>query len=162
MTSRRPTRSGLAKELATKQLWRLAHRQSPRPAPAVSYPPIRDLLSGGAVYTKTIAQVECTGAGGFACGWSIAEGSSYSVALAKAMAQAAVDVGTGDASAFCVADVEAVAGAIAEAAASAESKACVHGIGSEKDFQEAFVESVAEAVASAFVTATAKTCDGNQ
>lgn len=112
------------------------------------------------VYTKTIAKVQCEGAGGFACGWSISEGSAFATAMSKAIAQAAVDAGSVDANAFCVADVEAIAGAVAEAAADSESEACVTGKGSEDDFQGAFVESLAEAVAEAFATATAKTCDG--
>jgi len=110
-------------------------------------------------YAKTIAKVECEGEGGFACGWSISDGSAFASAMARAIAQAAVDAGGVDANAFCVADVEAISGAVAEAAASAESKACVTGEGSQEDFQEAFVETLAEAVAEAFVTATAATCE---
>lgn len=73
-----------------------------------------------------------------------------------------MDTGGSTASAFCVADVEAVSSAIATAAASAQSKACVKDVGSETDFQAAMIEQLSQAISEAFVSAMATTCSGKQ
>eukprot|EP00210_Caulerpa_lentillifera_P004467 g4263.t1 len=111
------------------------------------------------VYTGTLSKVACTGTSGTACGWAIADGEAYGLSFATALAQASADAGGNSSNAFCVSDVEAKGGVIAEAAASSQAEACVNGAGFDVDFEEAFIASVATIVAEAFAVATADVCE---
>ncbi|GAB5407600.1 MAG: hypothetical protein Aurels2KO_58310 [Aureliella sp.] len=111
------------------------------------------------VWANAASKVQCDGRG-FACGWSIANGNTYALGFAEALAQAAAEAADGDlATAFCYADVRAVSTALAEAAASAQSDVCVTNTGKQKDFQESYVQAVKVAIANAFASATARACN---
>eukprot|EP00210_Caulerpa_lentillifera_P005098 g4870.t1 len=114
------------------------------------------------VYTSAIASVSCTGAGGFACGFALGRSDAFAVSFARAIAQASADTGVDTTNAFCVSEIEALGGVIAEAASRSQARACVAGIGSEEAFQEDFTEQVSQVVAQAFASATAIGCSDGQ
>ncbi|GMH36247.1 hypothetical protein BSKO_04115 [Bryopsis sp. KO-2023] len=109
------------------------------------------------VYTSAAVKVTCDGVG-FACGWALAEGNTFALAFAEAVAQASAEVVVGPgAEAFCFADIRALSGVFAEAAARAQADACSKG-GDAEDWQESFVVAVQQGVARALARATASAC----
>lgn len=114
------------------------------------------------VWTSAAAKVTCDGYG-FACGWSIADGSAFALGFAEALASAAAEAVSGDAATgFCYADIRAVSVVLAEAASEAQESACVENEGTEEAFQASYVQAVKVAVADAFASATASACKGRE
>ncbi|GMH36890.1 hypothetical protein BSKO_04763 [Bryopsis sp. KO-2023] len=110
------------------------------------------------VWSNAAVKVDCDGLG-FACGWSISNGNAFALAFAEAIAQAAAEAGAStDANGFCFADVRAVAGVFAEAAARAQADTCTTG-GASEDFENSYVQAVQKGIATAFARATASACD---
>jgi len=108
------------------------------------------------VWTTAFVKVTCEGQG-FACGWAVGNGEAFAIAFAEAIATAAADVSMDNVEAFCVADIRAIAGALAEAAESARADTCTTG-GTEVDFESSYASAVVDAIASAFASATASAC----
>ncbi|GMH39303.1 hypothetical protein BSKO_07201 [Bryopsis sp. KO-2023] len=113
------------------------------------------------VHTQALSQVKCTGQG-FGCGFALSQGSSFAQGYAEAFAKSVAAAFVGPNSGVCLADIRALATAIAEAAASAQASSCVSGRGSATQFSSAFVKSVSVAIARAFALATAEVCGKNE
>ncbi|GMH41871.1 hypothetical protein BSKO_09781 [Bryopsis sp. KO-2023] len=122
------------------------------------------------VWTSAAVDVECDDKSqGFSCGWSFANGETFGVAVAEAVATAAADAslaledseqeGSEVADAFCFADVRAISGVFTQAASDAAADACT-GTGQEPAsvYESSFVSSIKTVVADAFASASARVC----
>lgn len=108
------------------------------------------------VWASAFVLVECEGQG-FACGWAASNGEAFAMAFAEAIAFAAADASLPDVDAFCVADIRAISGALAQAAESARADTCTAG-GTSTDFEDNYASAVVDAIAEAFASATASAC----
>lgn len=109
------------------------------------------------VWANAAVKVTCEGLG-FACGWSVADGATWSIAFAEALAQASAEASSGGAEGFCYADIRSIATVVAEAASQAQADACTTG-GTAEDFEASFAAAIQVGIANAFARATARTCN---
>jgi len=109
------------------------------------------------VYVSSLSKVTCDGKG-FGCGFAIADGSGFATGYAEAFAFAVAQAWEGNNDALCIADVKAIAVVLAEAAAEAQTLACVFGTGSATSFEEEFIKRVSTAFAKVIAFASAKIC----
>lgn len=115
------------------------------------------------VWSNAAVKVNCDGTG-FACGWSVANGETWALGFAEALAQAAADAGgemEGDAEGFCYADLRSVTTVIARAAGNAQAEVCTTG-GEQEDFENSYVAAVQVGVATALAKATAQSCSNGK
>lgn len=107
--------------------------------------------------------VLCDGEG-FACGWVLANVKSWSVAFAKATAQAAAEVSAkqADGQGLCFADIEALSTVFAKAASKAKGDTCSYGgdLDPVKFMQNTFARAIQIGVAEAYARAAARACNG--
>lgn len=108
------------------------------------------------VWTSAFAQVTCNGEG-FACGWSAGNARAWAHGLAESIAQAAADPEVEAGSAFCYADIRALAGVFAKAVSESQAEVCTSN-GDAEAFLEEYKKTVETEIAEAFVLANAGAC----